>query len=55
MEGYGLYMASHMLGKKALMIKCVSDFADSSKGDYYHKMCSFSSAWFLYEYLKYTY
>ncbi|MBQ2853274.1 MAG: hypothetical protein IJE76_07790 [Bacteroidales bacterium] len=55
MEGYGLYMASHILGKKCLMIKCVSDFADNNKGDLYHKMCSFSSAWFLFEYLKYTY
>ena len=55
MEGYGLYMASHMLGKKSLMIKSVSDFADSDKGDFYHKMCSYSSAWFLFEYLKYTY
>ena len=55
MEGYGLYMASHILGKKSLMIKCVSDFADSNKGDKYHKMCSYSSAWFLFEYLKYTY
>ena len=55
MEGYGLYMASHMLGKKSIMIKCVSDFADSNKGDQYHKMCSYASAWFLFEYLKYTY
>ena len=55
MEGYGLYMASHMLGKKSMMIKCVSDFADSNKGDLYHKMCSYSSAWFLFEYLKFTY
>lgn len=55
MEGYGLYMASHILGKKCLMIKCVSDFADNNKGDMYHKMCSYSSAWFLFEFLKYTY
>lgn len=55
MEGYGLYMAAHMLGKKSLMIKSISDFADSDKGDSYHKMCSYSSAWFLFEYLKYTY
>lgn len=55
MEGYGLYMTSHILGKKCLMIKSVSDFADSNKGDTYHKMCSYSSAWFLFEFLKYTY
>lgn len=55
MEGYGLYMAAHILGKKCMMIKGVSDFADSDKGDKYHKMCSFSSAWFLFEFLKYTY
>ena len=55
MEGYGLYMTSHILGKKSLMIKSISDFADSNKGDTYHKMCSYSSAWFLFEFLKYTY
>ncbi len=55
MEGYGLYMAAHILGKQCLMIKSVSDFADSDKGDTYHKMCSYSSAWFLFEFLKYTY
>lgn len=55
MEGYGLYMTSHILGKKCLMIKSISDFADSNKGDTYHKMCSYSSAWLLFEFLKYTY
>lgn len=55
MEGYGLYMTSHILGKKCLMIKSISDFADSNKGDTYHKICSYSSAWFLFEFLKYTY
>lgn len=55
MEGYGLYMAAHILGKKALMIKCISDYADCAKDDKYHNMCAFSSAWFLFEFLKYTY
>lgn len=55
MEGYGLYMTAHILGKKCMMIKSVSDFADSNKGDMYHKMCSYSSAWFLFEFLRYTY
>lgn len=55
MEGYGLYMAAHLLNRKALLIKSISDFADSSKGDTYHRMCSYSSAWFLFEFLKYTY
>lgn len=55
MEGYGLYMTAHVLGKKCMMIKSVSDFADSNKGDTYHKMCSYSSAWFLFEFLKHTY
>lgn len=55
MEGYGLYMAAHILGKKALMIKCISDYADCEKDDKYHEMCAFSSAWFLFEFLKYTY
>lgn len=55
MEGFGLYMAAHMLGRKALLIKSISDFADCDKGDYFHKMCSFSSAWFLFEFFKYSY
>lgn len=55
MEGYGLYMAAHVLNRKALLIKSISDFADSNKGDTYHQMCSYSSAWFLFEFLKYTY
>lgn len=55
MEGYGLYLAAHMLKRSALMVKCISDFADSSKGDKYHKLCSFASAWFVIEFIKYTY
>lgn len=55
MEGYGLYMAAHVLNRKALLIKSISDFADSNKGDTYHQMCSYSSAWFLFEFLKYTF
>jgi len=55
MEGYGLYMTAHILNKKCMMIKSLSDFADNSKGDKYHKMCSYSSACFLFKFLKYTY
>ncbi len=55
MEGYGLYMAAHIFSRRALLIKCVSDFADSDKGDMYHKMCSFSSAWLLFEFIRYTF
>ena len=55
MEGFGLYMAGHILGRKVLLIKAISDFADSKKGDVYHKMCAYSSAWFLFEFLKYSY
>lgn len=55
MEGFGLYMAGHILGRKVLLIKAISDFADSNKGDQYHKMCAYSSAWFLFEFLKYSF
>ncbi len=55
MEGYGLYLAAHMLERSALMIKGICDFADSSKGDIYHDLCSYSSAWFLSEFIKYTF
>jgi nucleoside phosphorylase/CheY-like chemotaxis protein len=52
MEGFGLYLTSHILGKKCLWIKSIADFANAHKGDEYHKMCSFASASFLYHFLK---
>lgn len=54
MEGFGLYLTSHILNKKCLWIKSIADFANSSKGDEYHKMCSYASAAFLYNFIKET-
>lgn len=52
MEGFGLYLTAHNLGKKALWIKGVSDFADKDKNDNYHKHCAYASAYLLYMYIK---
>jgi nucleoside phosphorylase/CheY-like chemotaxis protein len=52
MEGFGLYLTSHILNKKCLWIKSIADFANSNKGDEYHKMCSYASAAFLYNFIK---
>lgn len=52
MEGFGLYLAAHILGKKCLWIKSIADFANSSKGDEYHNLCSYGSASFLYHFIK---
>jgi len=52
MEGFGLYLTAHSLEKQALWIKAVCDFADRSKGDNYHKSCSYASAAFLYQLLR---
>lgn len=54
MEGFGLYLTSHILNKKCLWIKSIADFANSNKGDEYHKMCSYASAAFLYNFIKET-
>lgn len=54
MEGFGLYLTSHILNKKCLWIKAIADFANSNKGDEYHKMCSYASAAFLYNFIKET-
>jgi len=55
MEGFGLYLTSHILNRKCLWIKSIADFANSNKGDEYHKMCSFASATFLYNFIKETF
>lgn len=57
MEGYGLYTASYILGgdRISLMIKGVADLGDSDKGDLYHNQCSYTSALFLREFLKYKF
>lgn len=52
MEGYGLYMAGHMLNREFVLIKGIADYADSSKGDKFHKTCSYGSAWFVAQYIK---
>lgn len=52
MEAYGLYYAAYLCQKKALWIKGVSDFANSSKGDAYHQKASYGSAYFLYLLIK---
>lgn len=52
MEGYGLYMAGHMLNREFVLIKGMADYADSSKGDKFHKTCSYGSAWFVAQYIK---
>ena len=52
MEGFGLYLTAHSLERQALWIKAVCDFADRSKGDAYHKSCSYASAAFLFHMLR---
>lgn len=59
MEGYGLYLTSKLLTSReqrgALWIKGIADFASSTKGDDYHKVCSFGSASLLYYFIKEKY
>lgn len=52
MEGFGLYLTSHLLDKKSLWIKGVSDYADLKKKDNYHQAAAFASARFLYYLIK---
>lgn len=52
MEGFALYTTAHTLEKKALWIKSISDFADSKKADDHHKVCSYASGLFLYEFIR---
>lgn len=52
MEGFGLYLTSHILNKKCLWIKAIADFANANKGDEYHNLCSSASAIFLYQFIK---
>jgi nucleoside phosphorylase/CheY-like chemotaxis protein len=52
MEGFGLYLTSHILDKKCLWIKAIADFANDSKSDEYHNLCSYASAALLYHFLK---
>ncbi|KKB54200.1 hypothetical protein DXB27_17090 [Parabacteroides gordonii] len=55
MEGYGLYKTGYIEKKQCLMVKSVCDFANEAKGDDYQNMCAFSSASFVYFFLKYNY
>lgn len=52
MEGYGLYLAGHMLNRDCVLIKGIADFGDKKKDDRYHKVCSYASAWFVVQYIK---
>lgn len=52
MEGYGLYLAGHMLNKSCVLVKGIADFGDEAKDDKYHKVCSYASAWFVMHFIK---
>lgn len=52
MEGYGLYLAGHMLNKNCVLVKGIADFGDREKDDKYHKVCSYASAYFVAQYIK---
>lgn len=52
MEGYGVYLASHLMDKtKVLLVKSVCDFGDSQKGDDFQKYASYTSAKFLHTFI----
>lgn len=55
MEGFGLYLTSHILNKKCIWIKAIADFANSAKGDKFHDRSSYASAIFLYHFIKETF
>ncbi len=52
MEGYGLYLAGHMLKKDCIMVKGIADYGDGVKDDKYHKTCSYGSAWMVMKFIK---
>lgn len=52
MEGYGLYLAGHMLKKDCIMVKGIADYGDGVKDDKYHKTCSYESAWMVMKFIK---
>lgn len=54
MEGYGLYLAGHMLKKDCVLVKGIADYGDGVKDDKYHKTCSYASAWFVMRFIKTT-
>lgn len=52
MEGYGMYLAGHMLRRNCVLVKGIADFGNPEKDDKYHKVCSYASAWFVMRYIK---
>jgi nucleoside phosphorylase len=55
MEGYGLYYAcEHNQDKsvKGIMIKSISDFGDSTKNDQFQEYSSYTSAQFIYHFIR---
>ena len=52
MEGYGLYLAGHMLKKDCVLVKGIADYGDGHKDNKYHKTCSYASAWFVMRFIK---
>lgn len=52
MEGYGLYLAGHMLNKTCALVKGIADFGGEDKDDKYHKVCSYASAFFVNQFIK---
>lgn len=55
MEGYGLYVAGHILNKPCLLVKGIADLGDSTKDDKFHTIGSFMSAWFVCNFLRNSY
>lgn len=52
MEGYGLYLAGHMLKKDCVLVKGIADYGDGNKNDEYHPTCAYASAWFVIQFIK---
>lgn len=56
MEGYGVYMACHFFDQtSALFIKSVSDFGDEKKDDNYQNYAAYTSANYLFQFIKNQY
>lgn len=52
MEGFGLYLTSHILKHDCVMIKGIADYGDGQKDDKYHAVSSYASAWFVLRFIK---
>jgi nucleoside phosphorylase/CheY-like chemotaxis protein len=56
MEGYGVYMACHFFDQtSSLFIKSVSDFGDEKKDDNYQDYAAYTSANYLYQFIRSQY